>query len=149
MVEMHSGHRLVLSLSFCPVFYIILRIREYTIVKPWYTVQFCCGVSSDINPKSISLEISSQSSSRALILRVLSEWVLLMFFFMNFTFFRKRVIVLVRSSSVSFRKDNFAWCLSRSHLLKNNNYSTFTSVRFMCFWGCSSFDPIYIFAPAI
>ena len=30
-----------------------------------------------------------------------------------------------------------------AHHLKNNNDSPFTSVRFSCFWGCSSFDPIF------
>ena len=36
-----------------------------------------------------------------------------------------------------------------AHHLKNNDDSPFTSVRFFCFWGCSSFDPIFSGATAV
>ena len=36
-----------------------------------------------------------------------------------------------------------------AHHLKKNDDSPFTSVRFFCFWGCSSFDPMFFGAPAV
>ena len=36
-----------------------------------------------------------------------------------------------------------------AHHVKNNDDSPFTSVRFFCFWGCTSFDTMFFGAPAI
>ena len=44
---------------------------------------------------------------------------------------------------------SFAVFVLFAHHMKNNNDSPFTSVRFLGFWGCSSFDPIFSGAPAV
>ena len=51
----------------------------------------------------------------------------------------------LRTSSKSLRDVNYSCTIFVviSYHMKKNDDSPVTSVRFLCFWGCSSFDPMF------
>ena len=68
---------------------------------------FFCGVPVDVNSKSNYLKLFTQYYSRALFLNALSQIIILVFFFILFSFFGKGVTFSIDYSFLFLKKHHF------------------------------------------